>query len=58
MIDFLKNNIGSIAVLTVVIALLAFLGYSLIKSKRNGSSCSCGCGGCPMSGKCPSKDKK
>ena len=55
MLDFIKNNIGSIAVLAVVVALLAFLTVSLIRSKRRGSSCSCGCSGCPMSARCSIK---
>jgi hypothetical protein len=38
MLEFLKNNIGSIAVLAVVVALLGLLTYSLIKNKKRGAS--------------------
>ena len=55
MLDFIKNNIGSIVVLVIVVALLAFLTVSIIRSKRRGSSCSCGCSGCPMSARCSMK---
>jgi hypothetical protein len=57
MLEFLKNNIGSIAVLAVVVALLGLLTYSLIKNKKRGASCDCGCKDCPMSGKCKTKSK-
>lgn len=53
MLEFFKNNLGSIAVLTVVVIFVAFLIYVLVKNKKKGgSSCGGGCAGCPMSGKC------
>ncbi len=58
LIEFLKNNLGTIAVLIIVLAMVAALVYKLIKDKRAGkSSCSCGCSDCPMSGKCHESEK-
>ena len=57
MLSVFSENIGSIAVLLVLTAVVGLAAFKLIRDKRKGkSSCSCGssCAGCPMSGKCHS----
>ena len=57
--EFLKNNIGTIAVAAVLIAVLAAIALKIIRDRKNGrSACSCGCSGCPMSEKCHEKAEK
>ncbi len=56
MIDFIVNNIGSVVVGLLVLALVIGLSVKLIRDKKQGkSSCSCGCGGCPNAEFCHSK---
>ena len=58
-IDFLCENLGTIAVGSAVVAMVVLLIIKLIKDKRAGKSgCSCGCSSCPMSGGCPSAENK
>ncbi len=50
---WLGANLGSIIVALIVIAIIAFAAYSLIKDKKSGKgSCGCGCANCAMHGKC------
>ncbi len=54
-INFISENLGTIAVGASVLCLVALLVLKLVKDKKAGKSgCSCGCSSCPMSGKCPS----
>ena len=56
MIDFFVNNIGSIVVGLVVLALVGFLMWKLISDKKNGkSSCGGACKSCPNAGLCHSE---
>ncbi len=53
--EFIVQNIGTIAVAAVLIAVTAAIVIKMYRDKKSGkSSCSCGnaCGSCPMSGKC------
>ena len=49
MIEFLVNNIGTIVIAAMVLAVLCFAVRSIIKDKKKGQ-CSCGgnCGSCGM----------
>ena len=52
-IKFFTANIGTIAVLLVLFAVLALIAVRIIRNKKKGvSPCSCGCSSCPYSGKC------
>ena len=52
-IKFFTANIGTIAVLLVLFAVLALIAVRIIRNKKKGvSPCSCGCASCPYSGKC------
>lgn len=58
MIAWIMNNIATIVVLLIVIAVLALVVAKMIKDKKAGKkSCSCGCGGCPMKDSCHSNNK-
>lgn len=53
MIEFLAQNIGTIAVLLIVAALVAAIIVVQVRNKKKGkSSCGCGCGSCPNSSLC------
>ena len=57
MLAWLSENIATIIICGVLIAVVAAIIVSMIKNKKKGrSSCGCGCAQCPMSGSCH-KDK-
>lgn len=52
-INFLAVNIATVLVLLVLSAAVTLIIVFTIRAKKSGkSTCSCGCGGCPMSGQC------
>lgn len=56
MLEFLSENIGTIIVLLILLAVVAAIIAGQIKNKKQGrSSCGCGCKDCPNSGMCHSK---
>ena len=58
-INFIGQNIGTIAVGAAVILIVGLLILKLIKDKKSGKGgCSCGCSSCPMSKSCPSASSK
>ncbi|MCR5736117.1 MAG: FeoB-associated Cys-rich membrane protein [Eubacterium sp.] len=53
MISWILANMGSIIVSIILILIVGFILFKMIHDKKSGkSSCSSGCAGCPMSGKC------
>lgn len=55
MSEWLSANIGNIIV-TALILLAVFLAIrSVIRAKKSGKSCGCGCQNCAMQGKCHEK---
>ena len=57
MLQFLQNNLGTIVVAAVLIALVISVIVKYVKDKKAGkSSCSCGCEGCPNAGNCHRND--
>lgn len=54
MIDFIKTNISTIIISVIMLCIVTFIIYRMIKAKKAGKSCSCGCGcsGCPQAGSC------
>lgn len=53
MIDFIVNNIGSIVVGALVVAMVAAITAKLVSDKKKGkSSCGGGCKCCPNAGLC------
>ncbi len=58
MFEFLKENIGTIIVGLVVLAVVAAIIVKIIKDKRHGkSSCGCGCEHCQNAQYCHSGKK-
>ena len=56
MLDWLMQNAATIIVGAIVATIVGLIVYKMIKDKKNGkTSCSCGCGGCPMSDMCHKK---
>ncbi len=53
MFEWIIQNAATIIVAAVVAVILALIVKKMIRDKRNGkTSCSCGCGGCPLSESC------
>ena len=53
MLAFLQSNYVTIITLIVVLALVGFALFSIIKNKKAGkSSCGCNCKGCPNAQYC------
>lgn len=59
MLEFLQNNLGSVIVGTLLLHILGAVVAILAVAKKKGKgSCSGGCSGCPMAGKCHKTDEK
>ena len=55
---FFMENIATIAVLLVVVAIVGLVVFKLVRDKKRGkTTCSCGCGGCPMKDSCHQNNK-
>ena len=53
------ENLGTIVVSLVLIAIVALIVGKMIRDKKKGkSSCGCGCANCAMRGSCHSTYKK
>lgn len=56
MVAWIAENIVTIIICEVLVAMVAAIIVSLVKDKKKGkSSCGCKCGSCPMAGSCHSK---
>lgn len=56
MIEWITNNIGTIIVGLIVLAIITAVVIGMIRKKKNGkSTCGCGCANCPLSGDCHKK---
>jgi hypothetical protein len=55
MITWLLNNISTIIVCVIIIAVVAMIVRKMVKDKKQGkSSCGCGCQNCAMHDACHS----
>ena len=53
MLAFLSGNVGSFAVLAIILVVIGLVVFKLIRDKKRGKkSCGCGCGSCPMKNEC------
>ncbi len=53
MLIWLQNNLSTLIVGVVLLAIVALVCLSMVRNKRKGkSSCGCGCKDCALSGKC------
>lgn len=58
-IEFFTANLGTIAVLLILAALLTLVAVKIAKDKKKGASaCGCGCSSCPYSGRCHAEAEK
>lgn len=56
MFSWIAQNISTIIISAVLIAIVAGIIFSMIKNKRAGkTSCGCGCSSCPMGSSCHQK---
>jgi hypothetical protein len=56
--NWFAQNYGTLIVVIVLLAVVAFAARKLIRDKKAGkSSCGCGCANCPMSGQCHKKPR-
>lgn len=56
MLSWLAQNIVTVIICAVLIAIVSAIIVHLVKNKKNGkSSCGCGCTDCPMSSSCHPK---
>ena len=56
--EWLSQNIGTIIICAVLLAIVAAIITGMVRKKKQGRSmvCNCGsCGSCPMSGSCHGK---
>lgn len=52
MIAWISENIVTIAVCLVIAVFVVLAVISILKNRKSGKSCSCGCEGCIYSGSC------
>lgn len=51
--SWLAENAGTIIICIILVAVISFILYNMIKNKRKGkSSCGCNCSNCPAGGAC------
>ncbi len=56
--NWFAENLGTVVVAVVLIAVVVFVTRKMIRDKNEGrSSCGCGCASCPMAGSCHKKPK-
>lgn len=53
MLTFLTENLSTIIISLIIVAIVACIVFKMIKDKKNGkNSCGCGCENCPSAGMC------
>lgn len=56
MIGWISDNIGTIVISLILIAIVAGIIVKMVRDKKKGkSSCGCNCGCCSMNGTCHPK---
>lgn len=59
LIEFLKNNIGTIIVAAILLGVALAIIVTSIKNKKQGkTSCGCNCSGCAMSCLCQNRGQE
>ena len=56
MLAFIGNNLPTILVGAVILALIGLALWSMRRSKKKGSGCCGSCAGCPHAGNCKKTD--
>ena len=58
MLTFLQNNLATIVIGLILLAVVCLVIYVMGRDKKAGkSACGCSCSGCPSAGMCHSKMK-
>ena len=56
MLAWLGENMATVIICAILIAVVAAIIVGMVRDKKKGkSSCGCGCANCPMSGSCHPK---
>lgn len=56
MIAFIYQNLATIIISLIIVAVVAAIIISMVRNRKKGkSSCGYGCSNCPMSGSCHSQ---
>jgi hypothetical protein len=55
MVQWFLENKGEIAVIAVLLALVILIVWNMLRSKKKGGGCSCGCSGCAFQEDCHKK---
>lgn len=50
--DWLISNLGTIAVALILCGVIVWIAVSIVRDKKSGKSCSCGCENCAAKGCC------
>lgn len=50
--QWLIHNAGTILIAAAVCALVAWIIVKMVRDKKNGNSCSCGCADCALKNRC------
>ena len=58
MIAWIIENIVSIIIVLVIAVFAVIAVMNLVRNRKKGKSCSCGCEGCAYSGSCTDSGKK
>ena len=58
MIAWLSENLITVLICLVIAVLLVLAVLSLVKNRKKGEKCSCGCEGCAYSGSCGKKSRE
>ena len=58
MIDWIIGNLVSVLIVLVIAVLLVFAVIRIVRDRKKGKTCSCGCEGCVYSGNCDGTGKK
>ena len=59
MISWISDNLGTIIMSIILLAIVAGIIWKMYQDKKKGkSSCGCNCGHCAMSGMCHQDPKK
>ena len=53
MITWFQENLGTVIVLLIVLAVIGLAVLSIVRDRKKGKNgCGCGCSGCAMRGEC------
>ena len=59
MLEFIKDNVGTIVISLILIGIFALIIKSMIRDKKKGKiSCGCNCAHCAMAGACHTSKTK